>query len=96
VGELLARAGKMWWTSNRPTTAWASASRLARSFRRAHTARAWLSVSPLSSRCKISRAAEAAHVGDDGGELAIGILQHGLQPVGEPRPLGREATRWMR
>jgi hypothetical protein len=34
MSELLARAGNTWWASSRPTTAWASASRLARSFPR--------------------------------------------------------------
>lgn len=29
---------------------------------------------------------EAAHIGDNGGKLAVGVLLHGLQPVGEPGP----------
>ena len=41
---------------SRPTTAWARASRLARSFPRANSASACASVSPASSRCRLSRA----------------------------------------
>ena len=33
---------------------------------------------------------EAAHVGDDRGELDVGVLQHRLQPVDEPCPLVNE------
>jgi hypothetical protein len=39
---------------------------------------------------------EPAHVGDDCGQLAVGVLKDRLQPIGQPRSLGREATRWMR
>jgi hypothetical protein len=27
---------------------------------------------------------EAAHLGDDGSELAVGVLEDGLQPIGQP------------
>jgi hypothetical protein len=47
-GKLLTRAAKPWWASRRPTTACASASRLARSFPRANSAKAWLCACPLS------------------------------------------------
>jgi hypothetical protein len=76
VGQLLARAGKMWWASTRPTTAWASASRLALSLwarQLGHCLCIGLAVSPSSSRCSISRAQEPAHVGDDGSELDVGV-----------------------
>jgi hypothetical protein len=46
-----------------------------------------LAASRPSRRWRISRAAEPAHVGDHRSELAIGVLQHRLQPVGQPRPL---------
>jgi hypothetical protein len=96
MGKLLTRAAKPWWASRRPTTACASASRLARSFPRASSAKAWLCVCLAHSRrrCRISRAAEAAHIGSDGGELAVGVFAYRLQSVGQPGALGREATRW--
>jgi hypothetical protein len=79
VGELLTRTEKTWCACSRPTTAWASASRLARSLPRASSASACASVSPSSSRCRISRAQEAAHLGDDRGQLDVGVFQHRLQ-----------------
>jgi hypothetical protein len=38
----------------------------------------------------------ATHIGDDGSQLAGGVLQHRLQSVGESGSLGRAATSWMR
>jgi hypothetical protein len=46
----------------------------------------------VSRCCKISRAAEPAYVGDNHGELAVGVLEDGLQPIGQPRSLVDEVN----
>jgi hypothetical protein len=94
MGELFTRTGKTWCCCSRPTTAWARASRLARSRPRASSANACASVSLSSKRWRISRAPEATHVGDDRGELGGGVIlassSTACKPLDEPRPLVNE------
>jgi hypothetical protein len=93
VGELLARAAKMWWTSRRPTTAWASASRLARSFPCANSANARASVSPLSKAARISRAERPRTSVTTAASL---ILASSSTACSRLVSRARSSTRWMR